>query len=69
MATMKSTKTMLLGILIMLLGLCLAASIGRITLFDVTISFDSYFPALLVTGYIIILVGFIVGLVGFVQRA
>lgn len=67
---MKSTKTMLLGVIIALLGLGLAqpgngALIFRTFLFLPSETFTVFFP---VASIIVILIGVFIGFIGFFQK-
>lgn len=65
---MKSTKMMLLGLLIMLFGTGLSLDTTRVAeLYSGLISFDAW-PTLTYIISAIILAGFIVGLVGYFRK-
>lgn len=65
---MRSTKLMLLGILLMLLGVSLGIGIMQAIALRIGISFDAI-NSLPIVSAIIIIAGFIIGLVGFFQRS
>ncbi|GLV55071.1 hypothetical protein KDH_19180 [Dictyobacter sp. S3.2.2.5] len=65
---MKSTKLMLMGILLMLLAVCLATSISQ-ALFNMSASNPpiilKFFPGI---EAFLVVIGFVMGVVGFFQR-
>ena len=65
---MRSTKLMLLGILLMLLGVSLAIGLAQAIALRLGIPFNAI-NSLPIVATIVILVGFIVGLVGFFQHS
>ncbi len=64
---MKSTKTMILGVLIVLVGLSLATGVAQLGAMQVHLSND-FFNAVPLVAFTIVLAGLLIGVVGFFQR-
>ncbi len=64
---MKSTKTMILGVLIVLVGLSLATGLAQLAALQIHLSVD-VMNALPLVAFTVVLAGLLIGVVGFFQR-